>query len=833
MSKRKIFDVTNESSIAGIKKKKRSRIDNVYKSVMTLNDDLDYTVYIKSAVPDDNGEIDQWPENNFNCIKIGDFIYKLQWVDWVLDGYIAINRYSLKDIAQYLDDGEVMGTLANSSSLLYKAIPKVYMTVSNQSLRQFGFSANELWTWVYNKLYNWYVSKNQTFVFHISGTEFRFRITDIKFPTKTDTAPSKFERCGYITNTTEPILIADSDTTLYYDEISIPGTALTAVINACTELPKALKQTEVYEALQDRLLKGNNWKLFHDDKITFKVGLLKLKATLSVDIAERKKHNKMVMYQLNDLQVNIKNNLAGLTLVSESNIATKVRFNITCLAKQMVLASCIDIENEIRKVIQSVSKGHIYTFTIGTQVFTAKAEMIQGPTRDTVFMISKDTKFVFRATKDDNCLITNGEQKEIETVHITIKREKVAGLLALLMGGGDDSKNMGFDPKKLRKIIKRTLPKIIAVGYRHVAHYHALNKSFVAKVNDIKFVTNSPGGPSEMQVETKGDTKGDTKYPACGEITDDTNIEFNIPEKQGISLLVQAQVVENPLEELEKHVGGLTNEILEMIRNVVLARGKLSGIFKKRGMKYEKGIIFHGPPGTGKTSIARQIGRIFDCKGDRFNLISGPELLSKWVGESEKNIRKLFAPAKEAWKKFGEKSPMYILVIDEIDSILPNRSGSISVHSDKVVSQFLAEIDGLTQFDNFLCIGTTNRLELMDQAALRPGRFGTSIKIDLPNAKGRKDIFNIHTKTIREVACLSDDVNFERLISSTDKFSGADIEGLIVKASNYSLERLSKLKEIDDDAMKKYGLITMKDFETALEKHKSKLGNDAPPCMYM
>lgn len=222
---------------------------------------------------------------------------------------------------------------------------------------------------------------------------------------------------------------------------------------------------------------------------------------------------------------------------------------------------------------------------------------------------------------------------------------------------------------------------------------------------------------------------------------------------------------------------------------------------------------------THNTTLARNLGRILNCTGEQFKLISGPEIFNKWVGESEANVRKLFKPAKSAWKKKGLDAPLYMIVIDEIDAIIPTRGQSEgnSVR-DTVVNQFLSELDGLEKYENLLCIGTTNRLELLDSAAIRPGRLGLHIKIDVPNADGRIKIFQIHTKKLFENNRIDPNISFKYLADLTNNFNGADIENVVQLASTFSLERLNKLDNIDISSIQQFGCVTINDFTNAIKE---------------
>ncbi|HIH68267.1 MAG TPA: CDC48 family AAA ATPase, partial [Candidatus Nitrosotenuis sp.] len=170
-----------------------------------------------------------------------------------------------------------------------------------------------------------------------------------------------------------------------------------------------------------------------------------------------------------------------------------------------------------------------------------------------------------------------------------------------------------------------------------------------------------------------------------------------------------------------------------------------------------KGILLHGPPGTGKTMIAKALAKMTESN---FISVKGPELLSKWVGESEKGVREIFRKARQA-------APC-IIFFDEIDALVPRRGGGDSSHvSENVVSQILTEIDGLEELNDVLIIGATNRLDIVDEALLRPGRFDRIIEVPKPDAKGRKHILEIHTKK----KPLDSKVDLVKLVELTDGFT--------------------------------------------------------------
>jgi len=174
--------------------------------------------------------------------------------------------------------------------------------------------------------------------------------------------------------------------------------------------------------------------------------------------------------------------------------------------------------------------------------------------------------------------------------------------------------------------------------------------------------------------------------------------------------------------------------------------------------------------------IAKALAKMTESN---FISIKGPELLSKWVGESEKGVREIFRKARQA-------APC-IIFLDEVDALVPRRGsgGSDSHVTENVVSQILTEIDGLEELNNVLIIGATNRLDIVDEALLRPGRFDRIIKVPNPDEKGRQHIFEIHTKK----KPLASDVKIPEIVKITDDFSGAEIAAVANRAAIAALKR--------------------------------------------
>jgi len=272
-------------------------------------------------------------------------------------------------------------------------------------------------------------------------------------------------------------------------------------------------------------------------------------------------------------------------------------------------------------------------------------------------------------------------------------------------------------------------------------------------------------------------------------------------------------------------IGGLDREFQDIFRRAFASRIFPTAVVKRMGVTHVKGMLLHGPPGTGKTLIARQIGKMLNGKEPK--VVNGPEVLSKYVGQSEENIRNLFADAESEQNERGDDSDLHIIIFDEIDSVCKARGSSRDGTGvgDTVVNQLLSKIDGVNSLNNILVIGMTNRKDMIDEALLRPGRLEVQIEISLPDEQGRLQILNIHTMPMREARCLGKDVSLPTLAASTKNFSGAEIEGLVKSASSFAFQRHvtaesggMKTGKLDDMEL------MMADFDLALNEVKPAFG---------
>jgi transitional endoplasmic reticulum ATPase len=229
-------------------------------------------------------------------------------------------------------------------------------------------------------------------------------------------------------------------------------------------------------------------------------------------------------------------------------------------------------------------------------------------------------------------------------------------------------------------------------------------------------------------------------------------------------------------------VGGLTDEI-QRIREMVELPLKHPELFHRLNIDPPKGVLFHGPSGTGKTLMAKAVSQESNAN---FITINGPEIMSKFYGASEGRLREIFREA--------EESAPTIIFIDEIDSIAPKRVDTSGEVERRVVSQLLSLMDGLRGRGEIICVGATNRVNAIDEALRRPGRFDREIEFGVPNVKGRKEIFQIHTRGMP----LEEDINLDDYAEITHGFVGADIMAVSREAAMHALRRILPKINLDE-----------------------------------
>jgi len=241
----------------------------------------------------------------------------------------------------------------------------------------------------------------------------------------------------------------------------------------------------------------------------------------------------------------------------------------------------------------------------------------------------------------------------------------------------------------------------------------------------------------------------------------------------------------------ELGIGGLDGQLDEMYRRVIRPRLLNQAYLRLWGVTPVKGMLFYGPPGTGKTLIAKKIGKVLGVDEKNIQIVNGPDILDRYVGESERRIRELFAKAESDPLRFGDRPPLHLIIFDEIDAIGASRGSNPSPASVSVLTMLLTKMDGLTSSNNVLVVAMTNREKDLDRALLRPGRFEVMLEISLPDKEGRKQIFKIHTAMIARNNKLDPDVNIDILAERTKNFTGAEIAGVVRCAVSYVFERVA------------------------------------------
>src|SRR5512136_2971603 len=283
---------------------------------------------------------------------------------------------------------------------------------------------------------------------------------------------------------------------------------------------------------------------------------------------------------------------------------------------------------------------------------------------------------------------------------------------------------------------------------------------------------------------------------------------IKIPEATEIELLPQAiEAPERPVPSVVyEDIGGM-KAVITKVREMIELPLKHPELFDRLGSDPPKGGLLHGPPGTGKTMLAKAVANESDAY---FISINGPEIMSKYYGESEKALRDLFEEA--------EKNTPAIIFLDELDSIAPNPCDVTREVERRVVAQLLSVMDGLKEMKNVIVIGSTNRPEALDMAFRRPGRFDREIELGVPDYEGRMEIFQIHTRGMP----LDESVILDDLASRTYGFVGADISAVGREAAMNALRRILPEIDLDETTIPKEILdkliVHKEDFEAAMRE---------------
>ncbi|KAL0205246.1 hypothetical protein P9112_000553 [Eukaryota sp. TZLM1-RC] len=277
-------------------------------------------------------------------------------------------------------------------------------------------------------------------------------------------------------------------------------------------------------------------------------------------------------------------------------------------------------------------------------------------------------------------------------------------------------------------------------------------------------------------------------------------------------------------------IGGLSSQFLQIFQRALVRRMLPPEVLTKLNLPHIKGILLYGPPGTGKTLTARNLARVLNCREPIVK--SAPEILNKYVGESEKNVREMFSAAEEEYKEHGEDSELHVIIIDELEAICKERGSTNDGTGvgDNVINQLLAKMDGVDELNNILIIGMTNRKDLIDKALLRPGRFELHIEVGLPSSTGRSEIIQIHTQSLVDNNLLdttSEDFAslLNHFVNLSQNYTGAELAGVVRAACDIALSKHADMKtgEVKDlDKLK----VSKEDFEVAFNMVKPQFGRD-------
>jgi len=354
---------------------------------------------------------------------------------------------------------------------------------------------------------------------------------------------------------------------------------------------------------------------------------------------------------------------------------------------------------------------------------------------------------------------------------------------------GKKSTDAPYDQDELATAFVNTFRhQIFAPGQQLLMDFKSIPLRMTVRTVELVDISSLRGSNSGVQQAT---------HPSArGILTPDTTVNYFKDARSPINLKGSTRrpaansVVRPDFKFEDLGIGGLDKEFSDIFRRAFASRILPPGLVDQMGINHVRGILLYGPPGTGKTLIARQIGKMLNAREPK--VINGPEVLNKYVGQSEENIRKLFADAEKEQKEKGDESGLHIIIFDELDAVCKQRgsgAGGGTGVGDSVVNQLLSKLDGVEQLNNILLIGMTNRKDMIDEALLRAGRLEVHMEISLPDEAGRQQILKIHTTKMRENGKLASNVDLAELAKLTRNFSGAEISGLVKSASSFALQR--------------------------------------------
>ena len=385
--------------------------------------------------------------------------------------------------------------------------------------------------------------------------------------------------------------------------------------------------------------------------------------------------------------------------------------------------------------------------------------------------------------------------------------------------------DQAFDQDELQMVFTNMFEnQVLAPGQRILMDWKSLPLVMVVKavqLIDLSMDKNAAGAqPSSSDPRTRGILTKQSQMTFYKDAKSRINLKASKRRPAGNAILTPDFKFE------DMGIGGLDKEFSAIFRRAFASRIFPPGLVENMGIQHVKGILLFGPPGTGKTLIARRIGKMLNAREPK--VINGPEVLNKFVGQSEENVRKLFADAEKEYKEKGDESGLHIIIFDELDAVCKQRgsgAGGGTGVGDSVVNQLLSKLDGVDQLNNILLIGMTNRMDMIDDALLRPGRLEVHMEISLPDENGRVQILKIHTAKMKASGNLDPDVDVAELATKTKNFSGAEISGLVRSATSFALNRHVKVGTVagvSDDVENL--TVNRDDFEHAFDDVKPAFG---------
>ena len=603
---------------------------------------------------------------------------------------------------------------------------------------------------------------------------------------------------------------------------------------------------KIRAVFSDKYLLLDHKEKIRDGDWKYTVQLTKVKVSTSSDFVKEAEDDP----EENNLKIFRFEGNHGITVTSGNNVITTTNFDNARLAKELTF-EILDIdrdvtieENEVawlsvQQVAQEIKKlkpmmaanSKVVITVGGTKYLLKLVKQLGDPAKNE--HESSNLKDVWKVNSRTSIKIFDNDLgvEIVDTptayeldhlkVKVSIPRSGFSGLFSFLSGGDADAEGDKtiIDEAELEQMFRES------VCHTGIVHKNQTIQTLNGKGENIKFKL------EDLKSEqcTKR-SKAKSYYGEIYKLTPSSKIKFE-GEKNG-NVLISTKPDEITLENIDEKllefgIGGMKEEFKDIISRTILSRSTYADHIADIGQQPSRGLLLYGPPGTGKTLIARKLGEILRVTNERIKLLTGSKIWDKYVGESEKRVRQIFDDARKDQinaNKKGEKPNLHLIIIDEIDAFLGARTSESKNWEKSVVTTFLSELDGISgdnpdPLNNVIVVGLTNHPDGLDEAVKRPGRLFPHIHIGIPDAKGREEIFNIHSKRIREKGYLADDVNIKKIVEMTVGKTGAFIEGLVTAATEYSSKRLWEKKvpshKVKSDPVTK---IYMADFEKAYKE---------------